>query len=40
MLEGMDDTNNYLVGENTLTQHDIAGKKMEGDMANLYVLKK
>ncbi len=39
-LEGIDAPNHYFVGENTLTQLDREGKKVEGDMANRYVLKK
>lgn len=30
----------YFVGENTLTHLDNSGKKIEGDLANLYILKK
>ena len=39
-LEGPDKPSRYFVGENTLTQLDMEGKKVEGDLANLYVLKK
>jgi uncharacterized lipoprotein NlpE involved in copper resistance len=39
-LEGILAPNHYFVGENTLTQLDREGKKVEGDLANLYVLKK
>lgn len=39
-LEGIDTPNQYFVGENTLTQLDIEGNKITGDLANLYILKK
>ncbi|MPR32971.1 copper resistance protein NlpE [Salmonirosea aquatica] len=39
-LKGIEGPNRYTVGENTLTQLDMSGKKVEGSMANLYVLKK
>lgn len=39
-LEGEDVPNQYFVGENTLTQLDIEGNKITGELANMYVLKK
>lgn len=39
-LEGHEAPNQYFVGENTLTQLDINGQKIEGDLAALYVLRK
>ena len=39
-LEGQKAPNQYFVGENTLTQLDIEGQKIEGDLATRYVLKK
>lgn len=39
-LEGHKVPNQYFVGENTLTQLDIKGQKIEGELAALYVLKK
>lgn len=39
-LEGQKIPNQYLVGENALTQLDIKGRKIEGNLAALYVLKK
>lgn len=33
-------SNQYFVGENTLTQLDMEGNKITGDMADLYILKK
>lgn len=39
-LEGIHAPNQYFVGENTLTQLDMEGKKIEGSLADLYVLKK
>lgn len=39
-LEGIHAPNQYFVGENTLTQLDMQGKKIEGSLADLYVLKK
>lgn len=39
-LEGEDKPNQYFVGENTLTQLDIEGNKITGDMADKYVLSK
>lgn len=40
-LEGIKDApNKYFVGENTLTQLDMEGNKITGDMAKLYVLTK
>ncbi|MDR0825592.1 MAG: copper resistance protein NlpE [Prevotella sp.] len=41
-LEGdaKDSPNQYLVGENSLTQLDMSGNKIAGDMADLYILKK
>ena len=38
--EGIHAPNQYFVGENTLTQLDMEGKKVEGDLADLYILKK
>jgi uncharacterized lipoprotein NlpE involved in copper resistance len=35
-----DSPNRYLVGENTLTQLDMEGNKITGNMADQYVLKK
>ncbi|WP_373516079.1 copper resistance protein NlpE, partial [Persicitalea sp.] len=37
-LEGQDKPNQYFVGENTLTQLDMEGQKIEGDLAAMYVL--
>ncbi len=39
-LKGDDKPNQYLVGENTLTQLDMSGKKIEGEMSKEYILKK
>ena len=39
-LEGQKAPNQYFVGENMLTQLDIKGQKIEGDLAAMYVLKK
>lgn len=39
-LQGVDAPNQYFVGENTLTQLDIEGKKITGDLADKYILKK
>lgn len=39
-LEGAEKPNQYFVGENTLTQLDVDGNKITGDMANLYILTK
>ncbi|NDV93962.1 copper resistance protein NlpE [Dysgonomonas sp. 521] len=40
-LEGVKDSpNKYFVGENTLTQLDMDGNKITGDMADMYILKK
>lgn len=39
-LEGQDKPNQYFIGENTLTQLDIDGNKITGDMADKYVLSK
>lgn len=39
-LEGQGIPNQYLVGENTLTQLDTEGRKIEGNLAALYMLKK
>lgn len=39
-LEGQGIPNQYLVGENTLTQLDTKGRKIEGNLAALYMLKK
>ncbi|MBF0760629.1 copper resistance protein NlpE N-terminal domain-containing protein [Dysgonomonas mossii] len=41
ILEGIKDApSKYFVGENTLTQLDMEGKKITGDIAELYILKK
>lgn len=41
ILEGVKDApNQYFVGENTLTQLDMEGNKVVGDLAEQYVLKK
>ncbi|GHB72527.1 hypothetical protein GCM10007390_28240 [Persicitalea jodogahamensis] len=40
ILKGQEAPNQYLVGENILTQLDISGQKIEGDLAAMYVLKK
>ena len=41
ILDGVKDApNQYFVGENTLTQLDMEGNKITGDMADLYILKK
>lgn len=39
-LDGADVPNQYFVGENTLTQLDIEGKRIEGKLAASYILKK
>ena len=39
-LEGPDTPSHYSVGENTLTQLDMEGKRVEGSLADFYVLKK
>lgn len=39
-LESAEKPNQYFVGENIITQLDVDGNKITGDMANLYVLKK
>ena len=39
-LEGEEKPNQYFVGENTLTHLDVNGKRIEGDLAKDYVLKK
>lgn len=39
-LQGVDAPNQYFVGENTLTQLDIEGNKIAGDLAEKYILKK
>lgn len=40
-LEGVKDApSKYFVGENTLTQLDMDGNKITGDMADMYILKK
>lgn len=39
-LKGAEVPNQYFVGENTLTQLDIDGNKITGDLADKYVLKK
>lgn len=39
-LEGVDAPNQYFVGENVLFQLDTEGKKIEGELAELYQLKK
>ena len=39
-LEGQQKPNQYFVGENTLTQLDIEGQKIEGSLSGMYVLKK
>ncbi len=40
LLEGQEAPNQYSVGESTLTQLDMSGQKIEGDLAAMYVLKK
>ena len=41
ILDGIKDApNQYFVGENTLTQLDMEGNKITGDMAELYILTK
>ena len=40
ILKGIDAPNQYFVGENTLTQLDIEGNKITGDLADKYILKK
>ncbi|MDR1089797.1 MAG: copper resistance protein NlpE [Prevotella sp.] len=41
ILDGIKDApNQYLVGENTLTQLDMEGKKITGELADQYILKK
>ena len=41
ILDGVKDApNQYFVGENTLTQLDMEGNKITGDIADLYILKK
>lgn len=41
ILDGIKDApSQYFVGENTLTQLDMEGKKITGDMADLYILRK
>ncbi|MDU1889906.1 MAG: copper resistance protein NlpE [Dysgonomonas sp.] len=40
-LEGVkDEPSKYFVGENTLTQLDMDGNKITGDLADMYILKK
>lgn len=39
-LQGIDAPNQYFVGENTLTQLDIEGNKITGDLADKYILRK
>ena len=39
-LEGASAPNQYFVGENTLTQLDMEGNKITGDLAEKYILKK
>ena len=39
-LEGAEKPNQYFVSENNVTQLDIDGNKITGDMADLYILKK
>ena len=39
-LKGIDAPNQYFVGENTLTQLDMDGNKITGDLADKYILKK
>jgi uncharacterized lipoprotein NlpE involved in copper resistance len=39
-LESAPAPNQYFIGENTLTQLDMQGKKVEGSLANFYVLRK
>ncbi len=39
-LEGQEAPNQYLVGENRLVLLDMSGKKIEGDLAKIYVLTK
>ena len=41
ILDGIKDApNQYFVGENTLTQLDMEGKKIAGELADQYILKK
>jgi uncharacterized lipoprotein NlpE involved in copper resistance len=41
ILDGLKNTpSQYLVGENTLTQLDMEGKRITGKLADLYILKK
>lgn len=41
ILDGIKDApNQYFVGENTLTQLDMEGKAIAGELADLYILKK
>ena len=39
-LEGEDKPNQYFVGENTLTQLDIDGNKIKGEIEEDYILRK
>lgn len=39
-LNGSSAPNKYFVGENTLTQLDMDGKKITGDLADMYILRK
>lgn len=39
-LEGTEKPNQYFVGENTLTQRDVDGNAITGDIASQYILKK
>lgn len=41
VLDGVTDSpSKYFVGENTLTQLDLEGNKITGDLADMYILKK
>lgn len=40
ILKGIEAPNQYFVGENTLTQLDIEGNKITGDLADKYILRK
>lgn len=39
-LKGSDAPNQYFVGENTLTQLDMDGKRITGELADMYILHK
>jgi uncharacterized lipoprotein NlpE involved in copper resistance len=38
--DGSDDTHHYQVGENILYKLDVNGNRIEGDLANMYILQK